>query len=399
MQRTSTPASPDEFGIWYQNEAADASWRYLCLAEAQVLDPDELNVAEAADVLNEVLADHPEASARFRLDDEGTLIKDIDIPAARRAEVTCIPWGTDPETTAAYLRGVPISLSTGQVIGLAVQPDERGRAQRLFAVAHHIVWDLTSEQILWTAVDQLIATRRAERSPRPSLAERTRLSSPGDLSDQVHTPMSDPQHHTVINGGARLWEDLSVAAREHAVTRFAWVVGHLAVAVAEWSPHELVVAYIDLDRRPLLDPVPPGFGFYQSQQEISPIGRDASGQDAARVVHRSLGRLLAQMRSGEIRPRPERRVDDAQPCKFYLRDVRYRGQLRNLRPVDMPVSAARNQLQVGVTLSDQAIEVTVTAHAGAADTSGVRDLADHIERALSAASVPDKRRRHQPTTC
>lgn len=385
MHATSPPASADEFGIWYQQEASDAPWRFVCPTGARVLDPSRLDLAEAVDVLGEVLVGHPEAGARFAVDAQGGLVKHLGGRGERRPEVVCFPVGDDLDTSAARLRSLPISLETGDLVRLAVQPDERGRPRHLFAAAHHIVWDVRSEEGFWAAVDRCVAARVERRAPGSSAPHRT-VPSEG-AATEPDRPAPDPQHRTLFGDGARLWSSLSAAARMAGVTRFAWVVGHLATAVAGWSPLGAVVVYVDVDRRPLLDPAPTGLGFFQTQREIAAIDRGSSGSEAARRVHGGLGALLAGALSGEIRPQPERSADGAQPCKIYLRDVRSRHRLRHVRPLDLPTSVARNQLQVGLTVDEQAIEVVVTARSDVATWSGVADLADRTERALAGAAV------------
>jgi hypothetical protein len=101
-------------------------------------------------------------------------------------------------------------------------------------------------------------------------------------------------------------------------------------------------------------------------------------------------RLAAAMRQ-EIRPSSEAAGHGGHPCKFHFSDIRYRRRLHHLRPIGIRLPVARNQLSVGVTVTDTSLEVTVTARRGTADSTGIARLAQLARHRLISAAAYGER--------
>ncbi|MEW9555105.1 hypothetical protein [Nonomuraea sp. NPDC050783] len=384
------PATAAEFGLWYQEQAAELRGRYLCLAAAEPCPGSQVSLCDAAGAMTAVRARHPEALARFAVDEQGILHKFLESPAASPpAEVLAFPAEWRRADVVSHLAGLPTPLATGPLVHLAAQADHQGNATRLFVLAHHIVWDAHSEEIFWTEVDRRLTGPGAGDAGhrRPGFGPCVRR-----IATRDHAPLvTDVQRHLVIPNGDRVWERLTAAARQAGVTPFAWTVGHLAAAAAAWSEPATVRAYIDVDLRPLAGTSPDTMGFHLSQLEIAAVDRGTSGPAAASAVHTAVMRRLAAAVRQEIRPGGEAAGHGGHPCKFYFRDIRYRRRLRHLRPVDIRLPVARNQLSVGVTVTDAGLGVTVTARRGTADSTGITRLAQLARQYLISAAAYDKR--------
>ncbi|MFC6082483.1 condensation domain-containing protein [Sphaerisporangium aureirubrum] len=384
------PATAAEFGLWYQEQAAEPRGRYLCLAAAELCPGSQVSLRDAAGAMTAVRAGHPEALARFAVDEQGLLHKFLESPAdSLPAEVLAFPAEWRRTDVVSHLAGLPTSLATGPLVHLAAQADHKGNATRLFVLAHHIVWDAHSEEIFWTEVDRRLtgpgAGDAGHRHPGfgPSVHR---------VATRDHAPLvTDLQRHLAISNGDRVWERLAAAARRAGVTPFAWTVGHLAAAAAAWSEPASVMAYIDVDLRPLAGTSQDTMGFHLSQLEIATVDRGTSGPAAAAAVHTAVMRRLAAAMRQEIRPGSEAAGHGGRPCKFYLRDIRYRRRLHHLRPIDIRLPVARNQLSVGVTVTDTSLEVTVTARRGTADSTGIARLAQLARRHLISAAAHGER--------
>jgi hypothetical protein len=264
-----------------------------------------------------------------------------------------------------------------------------GNATRLFVLAHHIVWDPHSEEIFWTEVD-----RRLTGPGAGDAGHHHPGSGPSvhRIATRDHAPLvTDLQRHLAISNGNRVWERLAAAARRAGVTPFAWTVGHLAAAAAAWSEPATVMAYIDVDLRPLAGTSQDTMGFHLSQLAIATVDRSTSGPAAAAAVHTAVMRRLAAAMRQEIRPSSEAAGHGGHPCKFHFSDIRYRRRLHHLRPIGIRLPVARNQLSVGVTVTDTSLEVTVTARRGTADSTGIARLAQLARHRLISAAAYGER--------
>ncbi|MGZ3145574.1 hypothetical protein ACVDFE_27000 [Lentzea chajnantorensis] len=380
---TVLPATAAEFGLWYQEQAAALPGRHLCLAAAEPRTGTRVGLRHAADAMTAVLAGHPEALARFAVDEHGLLHKVLESPAATPpAKFLTFPAEWSRTDVIAHLTGLPTPLATGPLVHLAAQTDDRGNAARLFVLAHHIVWDTRSEEVFWTEVDRRL-TGPGEGGVSPSVHH---------VATQDHALLvTDPQLHLTIPNEDRVWERLAAAARRAGVTPFAWTVGHLAAAAAVWSEPATIRAYIDVDLRPLAGTSPDTMGFHLSQLDIATVDRGTSGAAAAATVHTAvLHRLDAAARRG-IRPDSETTGHDGHPVKFYFRHIRYQNRLHNLRPVAIRLPVARNQLSVGVTVTDTGLDLTVTARRGTADSTDVERLARLARQHLISAAAHGER--------
>jgi hypothetical protein len=132
-------------------------------------------------------------------------------------------------------------------------------------------------------------------------------------------------------------------------------------------------------------------GFHLSQLEIATVDRGTSGPAAAAAVHTAVMRRLAAAMRQEIRPSSEAAGHGGHPCKFHFSDIRYRRRLHHLRPIGIRLPVARNQLSVGVTVTDTSLEVTVTARRGTADSTGIARLAQLARHRLISAAAYGER--------
>ncbi len=134
---TVLPATAAEFGLWYQEQAAELPGRYACLAAAELRPGSRVSLRDAASAMTAVRAGHPEALARFAVDDQGLLHKFLESPAATLpAEFLAFPAEWSRTDVASHLAGLPTPLATGPLVHLAAQADDRGDATRLFVLAH-----------------------------------------------------------------------------------------------------------------------------------------------------------------------------------------------------------------------------------------------------------------------
>ncbi|MEU7977102.1 hypothetical protein AB0B63_01025 [Micromonospora sp. NPDC049081] len=387
---TVLPATAAEFGLWYQEQAAELPGRYLCLAAAELRPGTRVSLGHAASAMTAVRAAHPEALARFAVDEQGLLHKVLDPPAATPpAEFLAFPADWSRTDVISHLTGLPTPLATGPLVHLAAQTDDRGNAARLFVLAHHIVWDTRSEEIFWTEVDRRLTGPREgdARHDDPGVSP-----SVHHIATRDHAPLvTDPQRHLTIPDGDRVWERLATAARRAGVTPFAWTVGHLAAAAAAWSEPAAIRAYIDVDLRPLAGTPPDTMGFHLAQLDVATVGHGTSGAAAAAAVHTAVLRQLAAAVRQEIRPDSETTGRSGHPVKFYFRHIRNQQRLHKLQPVAVRLPVARNQLSVGVTVTETSLDMTVTARRGTADSIAVERLARLARQHLVSAAAHGER--------
>lgn len=387
---TVLPATAAEFGLWYQEQAAELRGRYLCLAAAELRPGSRVSLRDAASAMTAVRAGHPEALARFAVDEQGLLHKFLESPAASLpAEFLAFPAEWSRTDVVSHLTGLPTPLATGPLVHLAAQADDRGNATRLFVLAHHIVWDAHSEEIFWTEVDRRLTGPGAGDAGHDDPGVSPSVHR---IATRDHAPLvTDPQRHLTIPNGDRVWERLAAAARRAGVTPFSWTVGHLAAAAAAWSEPATIKAYIDVDLRPLAGTSHDTMGFHLSQLEIATVDRGTCGPVAAAAVHTAVMRRLVAAVRQEIRPDSEATGHGGHPVKFYFRHIRYQHRLHNLRPIAIRLPVARNQLSVGVTVTDTSLDVTVTARRGTADSTGMERLAQLARQHLISAAAHGER--------
>jgi hypothetical protein len=133
-------------------------------------------------------------------------------------------------------------------------------------------------------------------------------------------------------------------------------------------------------------------GFHLSQLDIATVDRGMSGAAAAATVHTAVLRQLAAAGRQEIRPDSDTTGHHGgQPVKFYFRHIRYQHHLHNLQPVAIRLPVARNQLSVGVTVTDTSLDMTVTARRGTADSIDVERLARLARQHLISAAAHGER--------
>ncbi len=367
-----TRASEDEFGLWYHEQSPSGAGRLDCWFGAVFTgwrSTDDVMVA-----LEFVLRNHPELSARYWLDDDGTLVKELPSAGGPLAVRQASP-DLDEVEVARRISFSPLSLEDGDLLRVAIVAGDRGIARGLVGVVHHIVWNVRSEQRLWAELD------RALDATTPAVGTEIGPAwlSPLDPIPPRSAP-PDRQVHALARG-ALAWSAVVQQAQRSRTTTFAWLVGQLTSAVAAWSTTGRVIPMVDLDDG--ADDRTGQFGVHQSQRLLNVVERTTSPVDIGRRVQLQLLQLLAS----EIRPasQPEPRVDDAQVCKVYVRDLRSRDDLRHLQPLQLAAPRARNELSVGVAAMSDGVEVLLTARADAFTHDDIVELANRVGRALLKA--------------
>jgi len=361
-------ATPEEFGLWYEEQAGTPVRRLLCAFGARVTGGLRIGPAGFTRAFERVLGRHPECRATFDVDHDGTLVKSLG--TAKSGEVAVFGPDQLASEVVGALTGEPMSAVTGPVLRLAVRVDRSGLVDHVFGVAHHVVWDARSEELFWESLTRELVE---EPTDGPHGTVRPAVGATED---------PDPQWRAELGGD--LWDRVRPMAREHAVTPFAWIAGHLAAGVAAWSG-QAVSPYVDVDLRALGDGSPDRIGYFQTQRRLRDIDAGTPGAEAAAQVLADVATLVAQAMTTGLTPDSEARAD-TQPCKFYLRGPRPEHADTVLSPVDLALPVARNDLAVGLTSAGDRTHLTVTARRELFGPDELRRLGRELRTVLDIAA-------------
>jgi len=365
-------ASQDEFGLWYQDQSPSGPGRFHCWFGAALVGVRSIDDVAAA--FEFVFRAHPELCARFRLDDDGTLIKELPTAGESLAIRRANP-DLDEVEVVRRMGSVPLSLEEGRLMRVAILAGDGGIARGLVGVVHHIAWDARSEKRLWAELDHVLDLR----APAAETGIGAAWLSP---LDPIPLGFTAPDRQVAaLAGGAVAWSAVVEQARGNGMTPFTWLLGQFISIVAAWSATGRVIPMVDLDDG--TDDGTGRFGVHQSQRPLNVVERAASAVDIGRRVQLEVLELLA----AETRPssQPEPQAAGAQACKVYLRDLRSRDSLRHLRPFDLAAPVARNELSVGVAVTSDGVGVLLTARAASFGHDDIAELADRVGRTLRGA--------------